>query len=126
MVPAPRLSAVACSAVEWREESIAVGPATSRDELETLCAQRIRTLADHARSDLLVTWSIGGSGPLLTELRRGKLRGELLEWLRIEHGLSSPVVWTVGLEIAPGGACAGRALRTADLAGRLPPRIAGV
>ncbi len=25
--------------------------------------------------------------------------GELLEWLRIEHGLSSPIVWTVGIEL---------------------------
>jgi hypothetical protein len=99
-----RLSSVACSAVEWREEAIAVGPATGRDELEGMCAQRIRELVHHAKSDLLVTWSIGGSGPILTELRRGKLRGELLEWLRIEHGLSSPIVWTVGLETAPGAA----------------------
>ena len=35
----------------------------------------------------------------MAELRRGKLRGELLEWLRIEHGLSSPIVWTVGIEL---------------------------
>jgi hypothetical protein len=90
--------------VEWREESIAVGPAIGRDELEGTCAQRIRALAEHSKSDLLVTWSIAGSGPLLTELRRGKLRAELLEWLRIEHGLSKPIVWTVGLETAPGAA----------------------
>ncbi len=99
-----RLSSVPCSAVEWREEAIAVGPTTGRDELEGMCAQRIHAMADHATSDLLVTWSIGGSGPILTELRRGKLRSELLEWLRIEHGLSSPIVWTVGIETAPGAA----------------------
>jgi hypothetical protein len=99
-----KLSTVACCAVEWRDETITVGPATGRDELEAMCAQRIRALAEHAKCDLLVTWSIGGSGPILAELRRGKLRGELLEWLRIEHGLSSPFVWTVGLETAPGTA----------------------
>jgi DNA repair exonuclease SbcCD nuclease subunit len=99
-----RLTPIACSAVEWHEESIAVGPAVGRDELEGMCAQRIRALADHAKSDLLVKWSISGSGPILTELRRGKLRGELLEWLRIEHGLSSPIVWSVGIETAPGAA----------------------
>jgi hypothetical protein len=97
-----KLSPVWCSAVEWRAESITVGPSTGRDELEAMCAQRIRALADHAKSDLLVNWSIGGSGPMLTDLRRGKLRSELLEWLRIEHGLSSPFVWTVALETAPG------------------------
>ena len=102
-----KLSSVACGAVEWREEAIAVGPSDGRDELEAMCAQRIRALADHAKSDLLVTWSISGSpgAPgILSELRRGKLHGELLEWLRIEHGLSSPIVWTVGVETAPGAA----------------------
>ena len=99
-----RLSSVACSAVEWRVEAFTVGPTIGRDELEGMCAQRIRALADHAKCDLLVTWSIGGSGPIMAELRRGKLRGELLEWLRIEHGLSSPIVWTVGLETAPDAA----------------------
>jgi DNA repair protein SbcD/Mre11 len=99
-----RLSPVTCSALEWHDESLTVGPATTRDELEAMSAQRIRTLADHSKCDLLVTWLIDGSGPLLAELRRGKLRGELLEWLRIEHGLSSPIVWTVGLETSPGAA----------------------
>ncbi len=105
-----RLTPVTCSAVEWREETLSIGSATGRDELETLCAQRIKTLSEHAKCDLLVTWSIGGSGPLLAELRRRpaaqvpRLRGELLEWLRIEHGLSSPVVWSVDLEVAPGAA----------------------
>ncbi len=99
-----KLSSIACSAVEWREEAITVGPSIGRDELEAMCAQRIRAVVDHAKSDLLVTWSIGGSGPILTDLRRGKLRGELLEWLRIEHGLSSPIVWTLGVETAPGAA----------------------
>jgi len=93
-----RLTPVACSALQWHEEPISLDPSTRREDLETMCAQRIRALAEHSKCDLLVTWSIGGSGPLLAELRRGKFRGELLEWLRIEHGLSSPVVWTVGLE----------------------------
>jgi DNA repair exonuclease SbcCD nuclease subunit len=99
-----RLSFVPCVAVEWRDETITVGPSVGRDELEGMCAQRIRALAEHSKSDLLVKWSIAGSGPILTELRRGKLRAELLEWLRIEHGLSSPFVWSVGTEPAPGAA----------------------
>jgi exonuclease SbcD len=99
-----RLSPVPCSALEWHKESLTVGPATGRDELESICAQRIRALASHAKGDVLVAWSIGGHGPILAELRRGKLRGELLEWLRIEHGLSPPIVWTIGLEAAPDAA----------------------
>jgi hypothetical protein len=99
-----KLTSVPTSAVEWREEAITVGPAVGRDELEGMCAQRIRALAEHAKSDLLVRWLVGGSGPLLADIRRGKLRAELLEWLRIEHGLSSPIVWTVGIDTAPGAA----------------------
>ena len=103
--PVPRGSAPCRAApLEWHEESITVSPATGRDELESMCAQRIRALASHAKGDVLVAWSIGGHGPILAELRRGKLRGELLEWLRIEHGLSSPIVWTVRLDAAPDAA----------------------
>ncbi len=101
---AARLTSVPCSALEWHKESVTVDPPMGRDELETMCAQRIRALASHAKGDVLVSWSIDGHGPILGELRRGKLRGELLEWLRIEHGLSSPIVWTVGVDTAPDAA----------------------
>ena len=63
--------------------------------------QRIRSLNQGSKCDMLVSWSIGGHGPLAGELRRGKLRGELLEWLRIEFGLASPAVWTVGIDLDP-------------------------
>jgi DNA repair exonuclease SbcCD nuclease subunit len=102
-----RMTFVATAAMEWMHESLLVEPAMRREELEAMCAQRIAGLTAGSKTDLLVTWTIGGApgtlgpgrGPLMTELRRGKLRRELLEWLRIEHGLSSPVVWTVGIEL---------------------------
>jgi DNA repair exonuclease SbcCD nuclease subunit len=96
-----RMTFVATSAMEWLHETLLIDPTTSREGLEAMCSQRIQKLTEGSKTDLLITWTIGGSGPLMAELRRGKLRGELLEWLRIEHGLSSPIVWTVGIEIEP-------------------------
>jgi DNA repair exonuclease SbcCD nuclease subunit len=93
------MTSITADAMEWLHETILVDPAMRREGLEATFTQRIRSLTQGLRCDLLVTWTIGGSGPLMAELRRGKLRGDLLEWLRIEHGLSSPVVWTVGIEL---------------------------
>ncbi|MEI8372700.1 MAG: hypothetical protein WCJ35_07685 [Planctomycetota bacterium] len=94
-----RMTFIATNAMEWRHETLLIDSSTQRESLEAICTQRIHSLTEGSKTDLLVTWTIGGSGPLVAELRRGKLRGELLEWLRIEHGLSSPVVWTVGIEL---------------------------
>ena len=96
-----RMTFIATNAMEWLHETVLIDPATRREGLEAMFAQRIHGLTAGSKTDLLVTWTIGGSGPLLAELRHGKLRGELLEWLRIEHGLSSPIVWTVGIELEP-------------------------
>jgi len=94
-----RMTFIPANAMEWLNERLTVDSSTRRESLEAICTQRIHSLTQGSKTDLLVTWTIGGSGPLLAELRRGKLRGELLEWLRIEYGLSSPIVWTVGIEL---------------------------
>jgi hypothetical protein len=98
-----RLSPISCSAVQWLQEDLQVAIGTRREDLESSLTQRIRALTQGLKAALLVSWSIRGTGPLLGELRRGKLRGELLDWLRIEYGLSPPVVWSVDLEGEPGG-----------------------
>ena len=94
-----RMTSIPTSAVEWLQEAVLIDPSLRREGLEAMFTQRIHSLIAVAKTDRLVTWTIGGSGPLLAELRTGKLRGELLEWLRIAHGLASPVVWTVGVEL---------------------------
>ncbi len=94
-----RMTFITANALEWLHETVLIDPSTQREGLEAMFAQRIHGLTAGSKTDLLVTWTIGGSGPLMAELRQGKLRGELLEWLRIEHGLSSPIVWTVGIEL---------------------------
>ena len=102
-----RMTFVPTGAMEWLHETVLIDPAMRREGLEAALAQRTGELREESKVDRLVTWSIGGGGPLLAELRRGKLRGELLDWLRIEHGLSSPVVWPVGIELAPHDALPG-------------------
>ena len=96
-----RMTFIAANALEWLHETVLIDPSTRREGLEAMFTQRVHGLTAGSKTDRLVTWTIGGSGPLMAELRRGKLRGELLEWLRIEHGLSSPIVWTVGIELEP-------------------------
>ena len=94
-----RMTFITANALEWLHETVLIEPAARREGLEAMFTQRIHSLVQDSKTDRLITWTIGGSGPLLAELRNGKLRGELLEWLRIEHGLSSPIVWTVDIEL---------------------------
>jgi DNA repair protein SbcD/Mre11 len=131
-----RLSFIATSALEWRNESMPIDSTTRREDLELLFTQRVRSLTQGSKTDLLVTWTVAGDGPLAHELRRGKLRGELLEWLRIEHGLASPVVWAVDLEVESQSALPGalyeqetilgdylRAVRELERDARLPLEV---
>ena len=48
--------------------------------------------------DLLVTWEVLGTGPLVNRLRRGGLADDLVRDLRKTAGRESPGVWHVGLE----------------------------
>ena len=50
---------------------------------------------------LMVSWTVAGDGPLIAELRRGRLAGELLGVLRSEHGFGSPPAWSASLEVEP-------------------------
>ena len=52
-------------------------------------------------TDLLISWTIVGSGPLATQLRRGKLASELLGVLQNEFGAGSPVAWSASMEMEP-------------------------
>ncbi len=95
-----RMSFSTTSVLEWLSETIVVDTSMRRENVEHLLTERIRALAARSpQTNLLISWSIAGSGPLFSELRRGKLRAELLDWLRIEFGLGSPSLWSVALEI---------------------------
>ena len=40
--------------------------------------------------DLLVEWTVTGTGPVMAELRHGGLANELLDSLRSEYGFGPP------------------------------------
>ena len=55
-----------------------------------------------ATTGLLISWTVAGRGPIVSQLRRSKLAGELLDWLRGEYGHRSPAAWSVSLEVELG------------------------
>ena len=95
-----RTSLVATDVMRWLSERVVVDEATSRDDLDTLLRERMQTLVESAPGvDLLVSWTVAGSGPLLGQLRRGTLGTELLGWLRSEYGFGPPAAWSLSLQV---------------------------
>ena len=58
-------------AMEWMNETILIDLRTTRESLESMFAERIRSLRHGSNADLLVKWTISGAGPLVSRLRRG-------------------------------------------------------
>ena len=92
--------------VRWIDARVVVDETTDRDDLEAELRQRVQALAETAASiDLLISWTVlpanlaAGKGPLLSQLRRGGLAGELLDMLRSEYGSGPPVAWSVSLDV---------------------------
>ncbi len=95
-----RTSLVPTDAMRWLGERLVVDEETTREELETLLRERMHTLVETTPDmDLLIEWTIAGSGPLLARLRQGKLGPELLGWLRAEYGFGPPAAWSLTLTV---------------------------
>ncbi len=95
-----RTSLVPTDMMRWLSERVVIDEATTRDELETLLRERMQTLVETAPAiDLLVSWTVAGSGGLLGQLRRGTLAAELLDWLRSEYGFGPPAAWSLSLGV---------------------------
>ena len=60
----PRTTFIPTSALEWRRESLSIDTATTREGLEAIFTQRIRSLTQASKCDMLAIWTIGGHGPL--------------------------------------------------------------
>ena len=83
--------------MRWHHETVSLAPAMTRSDLETLLSERLQSIVSNAPStDLLVSWTLVGTGPLIARLRRA-MSVELLDWLRKEFGTKSPAVWSVSL-----------------------------
>jgi exonuclease SbcD len=93
-------SLVPTDVMRWLGQRVVVDEATTRDDLRTLLRERMGTLIETAPGvDLLVSWTVAGSGSLLGQLRRGTLRDELLGWLRSQYGFGPPAAWSLSLEV---------------------------
>jgi hypothetical protein len=85
--------------MRWQNERIVVDEATGRDDLEMLLRERMHTLVEAAPGmDLLILWTVAGSGPLVSQLQHGTLGGELLEMLRQDYGYGPPAAWSISLD----------------------------
>ena len=88
--------------LRWHTERLVIDPGTTRNELESRLRQRmVAAIGGAPGADLLVSWTIAGSGPLLGQLRRGTLAADLLGLLRKEFGQGSPAAWSTSLAIEP-------------------------
>ncbi len=100
-----RTSLMPTDLLRWHNERISVDEETEREDLETLLRERMQTIVEQDSAiDLLIGWTVAGSGRLMTALRRGALQAELLDWLRSEYGFGSPAAWSTSLDVEPSGA----------------------
>ena len=98
----PRTTAVPAALMRWQSERVVVEESHGRDDLEAMLRQRITEVQQaFGETDVLISWTIAGNGPLLGRLRQGKLSGELLDTLRAEYGYGPPALWSVSLEAEP-------------------------
>ena len=97
-----RPSLVATDAIRWMTERIAIDAAMERESLENLFRERIHALIESTpKIDLMISWTLVGSGPLITSLRHEAMRDQTLDALRAEYGAGSPAAWSVALEVEP-------------------------
>lgn len=97
-----RTTLLPTDAVRWLSERVAIDETATRESLQTLLRERMHSLIESTpKMDLLVSWTIAGNGPLISQLRRGGLSEEMLGWLRSEYGQVRPGAWGVSLDIEP-------------------------
>jgi exonuclease SbcD len=93
-------SLIPTDAARWLGERIVVDKQTTQADLETLLRERIHGLRQSAPNlHLLITWTIAGDGPLVKQLRCGRLAADLLGALRSEHGYASPSAWSLAIRM---------------------------
>jgi DNA repair exonuclease SbcCD nuclease subunit len=85
--------------IRWVDESIEVTASTSLEQLEERLDDRLDKLRQKSHgTDLLVTWHVRGTGPLVTQLRPGTEVDAFIERLQKRAAKRQPLCWTVNLE----------------------------
>ena len=93
------LTSISTDVVRWQQQRIVVDPATTRERLEQLLENRAQEISLASGVDLLVTWTVAGTGPLITSLRHGRTATDLLARLRHDFGHRTLSVWSISLNV---------------------------
>jgi hypothetical protein len=94
-----RTSFIPTDTARWLNEKIPLTPAIAVDGLDRLLQERAQALlGSHTGRELLVSWTIRGTGPLAFPLRRETLAADLLQKLRVQFGNRRPGLWSIELE----------------------------
>ncbi len=97
-----RTTLVPTDVMRWHHERVVVDEAANGEDLQRLLRERMHSLTHLAgESDLLISWTVAGTGPVLSALRHGPLGAETLQWLREEYGHGPPAAWSGSLETEP-------------------------
>jgi exonuclease SbcD len=97
-----RSSFVPTDAARWFDERLLIDKSETGENLWARLHERMTAIRQTALElDLLVSWTVAGSGPLFGEMRRGRLARDVLERLRSEFGTTRPAAWSVMLAAEP-------------------------
>jgi hypothetical protein len=95
-------SLVPTDVIRWQSQQIEVDETTTPDRFEGILNERTKSLIETTPgTDLLISWTVTGSGPLLTRLRSGPLAVHFLDQHRKHHGCGSPAIWSVDILARP-------------------------
>jgi DNA repair exonuclease SbcCD nuclease subunit len=98
-----RTTFVPTDVLRWQTQRLTVDESTGQDDLQRRLQDHVQALKEaNPAVDLMISWTIAGSGSIFDRLRHGKLAGELLEGLRRDHGTGSPAAWSVSLAAEAG------------------------
>ncbi|MBN2293091.1 MAG: hypothetical protein JXM70_11735 [Pirellulales bacterium] len=93
-----QISQIPTDVLRWHSQEIEVDETTTPEQLESILQERTRSLIDSTPgTDQLISWTVTGSGPLLTRLRSGPIAGQYLEKIRAIFGATTPATWSVSL-----------------------------
>ena len=88
--------------IRWHDERIVVEETTTRADLERRLRERTGALVEAEPAvELLISWTVAGSGPLAAAIRHGGLAAELLAMLRGEAKAAKLPAWSVSLAAEP-------------------------
>ena len=91
-------SQIPTDVLRWQSQEVEVDETTTPDQLDAILQEHTRRLMETAPgTDQLISWTVTGSGPLLTRLRSGAVAGQYLEKIRKLFGAGNPATWSVSL-----------------------------